>query len=83
MFFANDTKVFLTTNNPSFKKERGQEISFNRLQLLYTEKDKEGEWTAPVALPSTRRSIRWVIRRFRPTVRAYIFAPISRRIRRN
>ena len=51
VFFANDTKVFLTTNNPSFKKERGQEISFNRLQLLYTEKDKEGEWTAPVALP--------------------------------
>ncbi len=51
VFFDNDTKVFLTTNNPSFKKERGQEISFNRLQLLYAEKDKQGEWTAPVALP--------------------------------
>ena len=51
VFFANDTKVFFTTNNPSFKKERGQEISFNRLQLLYAEKNKEGEWTAPVALP--------------------------------
>ncbi|MGB3778994.1 MAG: OmpA family protein, partial [Tunicatimonas sp.] len=45
------TKVFLTTNNPSFKKERGQDISFNRLQLLYAEKNKEGEWTPPVALP--------------------------------
>ena len=51
VFFDNDTKVFLTTNNPSFKKERGQEISFNRLQLLYAEKDKQGEWTLPVALP--------------------------------
>ncbi len=51
VFFANDTKVFLTTNNPSFKKERGQDISFNRLQLLYAEKNKEGEWTPPVALP--------------------------------
>ena len=51
VFFDNDTKLFLTTNNPSFKKERGQEVSFNRLQLLYAEKDKQGEWSAPVALP--------------------------------
>ncbi len=51
VFFDNDTKVFLTTNNPSFKKERGQEISFNRLQLLYAEKTNEGAWTSPVVLP--------------------------------
>ncbi len=51
VFFANDTKVFLTTNNPSFKKERGQEIAFNRLQLLYAEKNREGVWMPPVALP--------------------------------
>lgn len=51
VFFANDTKVFLTTNNPSFRKERGQDISFNRLQLLYSEKTHKGAWTSPVALP--------------------------------
>lgn len=54
VFFDNDTKAFLTTNNPSFKKERGQSISFNRLQLLYAEKNNEGAWTPPVALPFNR-----------------------------
>jgi outer membrane protein OmpA-like peptidoglycan-associated protein/tetratricopeptide (TPR) repeat protein len=51
VFYANDSKMLLTTNNPSFKKDRGQPVSFNRLQLLYAEKNNEGTWTEPVALP--------------------------------
>ncbi len=59
VFFANDSKMLLTTNNPSFKKDRGQPVSFNRLQLLYAEKTKEGTWTEPVTLPfnSTEHSV--------------------------
>lgn len=50
VFYDHDTKVIFTTNNQSFRKDRDQMISFNRLQLLYAEK-QGGRWTEPVPLP--------------------------------
>ena len=50
VFYDHDTKVIFTTNNQSFKKDHQQPISFNRLQLLYSEKRYDG-WTKPVPLP--------------------------------
>lgn len=50
VFYDNDTKVIFTTNNQSFRKDHHQPISFNRLQLLYSEKQHDG-WTKPMPLP--------------------------------
>ena len=50
VFYDHDNKVIFTTNNQSFRKDRDQLISFNRLQLLYSEK-QDGRWSDPVPLP--------------------------------
>lgn len=77
VFFANDSKMFLTTNNPYSEKSGNKaslSIVFNCCMLKKMERASGClRWHCP----STTQRIQWAIRLFLPTACAYTFARIS------